>query len=406
MHSARLLAFISFLGGALYLPPAYGMDYPVECAGAAVDTEIDAAIAQTQNGPVRVLLSSGTCFIESTHTLNGAIAFSIVGAGTAATIVKGQGLAFPMFRVGVMAGGVDLRLEALTLQHAPNAVISMVFSALQVDAVEFSDNTTVTVIDAEFSNMTIAHSRFVGNHGDDSAIRAGGGSAYHLNVIDTTFVGNSTTNHNGGAISANASVVLDRVTFTGNTANNGYGGALYVSEIALTIRNSTFSGNSAAYGGAIAMNANYDSPGPTLRNVTMYGDTASTGGSEIYLGGSLPPPIAIFNSLVGGTCAGPAIVMTAHGSVESPGDTCGMAAMDNQIDVPDENLHLGPLSDNGGATPTLYPNAGSVLIDAAGIDCESVDQRDLVRNAGACDVGAVEAGATLTDDIFADNFAG
>ena len=68
------------------------------------------------------------------------------------------------------------------------------------------------------------------------------------------------------------------------------------------------------------------------------------------------------------------------------------------------DLHLGALADNGGATLTLYTNPGSVLIDMASTDCEGVDQRDLVRNVGGCDVGAVEAGATLADSIFADVF--
>jgi hypothetical protein len=136
----------------------------------------------------------------------------------------------------------------------------------------------------------------------------------------------------------------------------------------------------------------------------MYGDTGSASGSEIYLGGSSPPPVTIFNSLVGGTCGGPTIVAVAHGSIESPGDTCGIAGTGNEVDVADEDLHLGALADNGGATLTLYPEAGSVLVDAASTDCESVDQRDRVRNVGGCDVGAVEAGATLADAIFADAF--
>jgi len=39
---------------------------------------------------------------------------------------------------------------------------------------------------------------------------------------------------------------------------------------------------------------------------------------------------------------------------------------------------------------------------SGGNDCESVDQRNFTRKAGACDVGAVEAGAT--DRIFASSF--
>jgi len=403
MSVSRLLSIISLLGGAMHFLPAYGLDYPVECSGAAVDADIDAAIEQTPSGPVRLVLSSGTCLIEATHQLNGAITLDVVGAGMTSTIVKGQGVAIPMFLVGQMAGGVAFGLHSLTLQNAPLSAITLSNSALRVDSVQFSDNKAATVIVADFSSVEISNSRFEGNAGQGGTIMMGGGPWGHLTVTDTAFVGNA-ADYNGGAINANVPVDLDRVLFVGNTANNGYGGAIYMAETGLSIRNSTFSGNSAMYGGAIADNANYESPGTTLRNVTLHGDVGSSSGSEIYLGGSSPPPISIFNTLVGGTCAGPAIAASAHGSVESPGDTCGISGAGNQVDVTEEDLHLGALADNGGATLTLYPNLGSVLIDAASTDCEGVDQRDLVRNVGGCDVGAVEAGTTLADNIFADVF--
>jgi len=403
MSASRLLPIISFLAGAMHCLPAYGLDYAVECSGAAVDADIDAGIAQTSTGPVRLVLSPGTCLIEATHQLNGAITLDVVGAGMASTILQGQGIAIPMFRVGQTAGGVELGLHSLTLQNAPLGAITVLNSALRVDSVQFSDNKAATVIVADFSAVEISNSRFVGNVGDGGTIRMGGGPWGHLTVTDTAFVGN-VTDQDGGAINANVPVDLDRVLFVGNTANNGYGGAIYMIETGLSIRNSTFSGNSAMYGGAIADNANYESPGTTLRNVTLHGDVGSSSGSEIYLGGSSPPPISIFNSLVGGTCAGPAIAATAHGSVESPGDTCGISGAGNQVGVAEVDLHLGALADNGGATLTLYTNPGSVLIDMASTDCEGVDQRDLVRNVGGCDVGAVEAGATLADSIFADVF--
>ena len=387
----------------MHFLPAYGLDYPVECSGAAVDADIDAAIEQTPSGPVRLVLSSGTCLIEATHQLNGAITLDVVGVGMTSTIVKGQGVAIPMFLVGQMAGGVAFGLHSLTLQNAPLSAITLSNSALRVDSVQFSDNKAATVIVADFSSVEISNSRFEGNAGQGGTIMMGGGPWGHLTVTDTAFVGNA-ADYNGGAINANVPVDLDRVLFVGNTANNGYGGAIYMAETGLSIRNSTFSGNSAMYGGAIADNANYESPGTTLRNVTLHGDVGSSSGSEIYLGGSSPPPISIFNTLVGGTCAGPAIAASAHGSVESPGDTCGISGAGNQVDVTEEDLHLGALADNGGATLTLYPNLGSVLIDAASTDCEGVDQRDLVRNVGGCDVGAVEAGTTLADNIFADVF--
>ena len=397
------LSVLCVLAGTMNLLPAYALDYPIECSGVSADAEIDAAIALAASEPVRAVLSAGTCVIQSAHVLNGAVSFSIEGAGAASTIVQGQGIAIPMFRVGITTGGVDFVVRFLTLRAAPLSAIVIRDSAMRLDGVQVSDNKGGTAIVSESSNIAIANSRFEGNAGDQGSIAAYSGPNYHLNVVDTTFVNNSST-QNGGAINANVSVDLDRVLFTGNSANNGYGGAIQMYEIAFSIRNTTFSGNSAAFGGGVAMTANFATPGVTLRNVTMHGDIGTTAGSEIYLDGSSSPPIAIFNSLIGGTCAGPSIVSTAHGSIESPGDTCGMAGAGNQVSVAGADLHLGTLADNGGATLTLYPNPGSVLIDAADADCESVDQRGFVRNVGPCDVGAVEAAATLTDQLFADDF--
>lgn len=58
---------------------------------------------------------------------------------------------------------------------------------------------------------------------------------------------------------------------------------------------------------------------------------------------------------------------------------------------------LGPLSFNGGLTPTLSPLAGSPLVDAGdNTNCLSTDQRGLLRpvdklGSGAiCDIGALE----------------
>jgi hypothetical protein len=59
---------------------------------------------------------------------------------------------------------------------------------------------------------------------------------------------------------------------------------------------------------------------------------------------------------------------------------------------------LGPLQDNGGATQTMLPAAGSALIGEVprtGAGCLPTDQRGIVRPQGsACDAGAVERIAT------------
>ncbi len=65
---------------------------------------------------------------------------------------------------------------------------------------------------------------------------------------------------------------------------------------------------------------------------------------------------------------------------------------------------LAAITDNGGPTETLEPNSGSPLVNAGdpstpgsgGTACELVDQRHYGRPSGAaCDIGAVERGASL-----------
>ena len=69
---------------------------------------------------------------------------------------------------------------------------------------------------------------------------------------------------------------------------------------------------------------------------------------------------------------------------------------------------LGPLTDNGGLTPTHLPLPGSPVIDTA-CACAQFDQRGLARpidgdGAGVafCDIGAVEV--EKSDVIYTDGF--
>jgi len=225
-----------------------------------------------------------------------------------------------------------------------------------------------------------------------------------LSVSDTRFSNNHIGNTLGvgGAIYSNGvAVTLDRVLFEANKSPNNSGGAIYIDGGNLTVRNSTFTGNQAPLGGAITI-ANPHSNSTLFNNVTMRADSASTAGSELYVSGTIEASaITITNSLISGTCAGLTSPI-AHNSIESPGNTCSLPAGTNSVSVADADLHLGTLSDNGGPTRTFLPQTFSVLIDSGGIDCESVDQRKLTRNAGACDVGALEVGAT--DRIFVSGF--
>lgn len=56
---------------------------------------------------------------------------------------------------------------------------------------------------------------------------------------------------------------------------------------------------------------------------------------------------------------------------------------------------LGPLTANGGPTGTRVPSPASPLVDS-GAGCPAEDQRHAARTVGACDIGAVEVGATIS----------
>jgi hypothetical protein len=188
----------------------------------------------------------------------------------------------------------------------------------------------------------------------------------------------------------------------------------------LTLINSTvISGDLNTYGAAVRTAGNLEVLNSTLAGPLVIGITyacdsricncaydgevslwASTivGAVEFHCTGG--PPGVIANSLVQGTCyvdnyrypAEP----WASGSynIESPGDTCGFDQSTDQVNVSTEDLALGPLADNGGATMTHGLGGDSAAIDAIPSDSCVVptDQRGEPRGSGeGCDVGAFEA---------------
>ncbi len=212
---------------------------------------------------------------------------------------------------------------------------------------------------------------------DNSAIQTGGGIGLY----------------SGSTMNAALSAVFD------NAANHGGGLAILQSEVAMD--NSTFSGNTGSVGSAI-QNSNLLS----LEFVTI---VAPAGGSAIvhlFSGAST----TLSNSLLVGDCdtvAGSTFV-SAGGNLESPGDTCDLDPLLDQVNVADARLM--PLGDYGGATLSHMPRADSPAVDdplGATTNCPGYDQRfgpsrPLDGNGDgivACDIGAIER-----DHIFMDGF--
>ncbi len=195
----------------------------------------------------------------------------------------------------------------------------------------------------------------------------------------------------------------------------GYGGALVASgSFAVQIVASTFEGNTATGAGAMAIAAN-----ATVINCTLVGNKAHVEAGAVMVGQGTVKIVhctlanneatQAYSSLLnsGGTLT---LANTIIAGGKGKGPECGGA---NQLTTSIKNLiqdgtcsaslkgdpQLVGLADNGGKTQTMALKKGTAAVDAAdGESCKlanGVDQRDVKRPQGSqCDIGAFELAAT------------
>ena len=258
--------------------------------------------------------------------------------------------------------------------------------------------------------LTITKSIFSGNSS------GGGGAltttpAVSLTTInDSTFSGNTAPSPYslGGAINSQGPLTISGSTFSGNYSYTS-AGAIWSTGM-LTVTNSTFYGNRAPnyYGGAI----NQENP---YQNLTIISSTFS--GNSAYFGGAItsdPYTTTFYNSILANNSAvqgrncifGNNAAPAGSGNIEDD-SSCdfGMSTAANGFtigdDVSDYYIALDPggLANNGGPTETIALESGSYAIGAipqGSPNCPGVDQRGFGRPAPgytACDVGAYEFAA-------------
>ncbi|MCA9919391.1 MAG: hypothetical protein KC445_15635, partial [Anaerolineales bacterium] len=177
----------------------------------------------------------------------------------------------------------------------------------------------------------------------------------------------SHTNINAGAILTNTAVIT--------------GGAIY-NQGTLTVTNSTFSGNSAATGAAVA---NEDGTA-TLTNVTISANSATANGGGVS---NNTGSFTVGNSIVYGNTAPSGADCTGSITSASAGhniSSCGGG------DINSDPL-LQPLALNDGSNLNFALVSGSPALNA-GDDaiCTAADQRGNLRPVNVCDIGAYEYG--------------
>jgi hypothetical protein len=253
--------------------------------------------------------------------------------------------------------------------------------------------------------------------GNGHTIDGDDGVAHVLHVDNALFTLNEAVitggngDYGGGIYNNNGAVTVNESTITGNAAAYS-GGGVFNYEGSMTVNNSTISGNTGPYGGGIA---NFDTL--TVSNSTISANTGNAGGGLYSGDGSF---VTLNRSIISGNSAVDEADEIFHSVFEADlimdNDNVlgygGSARSQNVTPGPSDVVPGGALNtvlnadlaDNGGLTPTHALVAGSEAIDIApdaacmGSPIDGVDQRDYARNtdgdatpsAAECDAGAFE----------------
>ncbi len=207
--------------------------------------------------------------------------------------------------------------------------------------------------------VSIIDSTVANNFSGGAATGGGGfgdeGGTGTLVILNSTFVGNSSTQGGGGVQESGPSTTINDSTFTGNSTLQE-GGGLDITSASFILNNSIVAGN-LSNGGTM----NFAGVNPDVVGAVTTGN-----GNFIGIGG-------------------PGLTGITDGS---NGNKIGTAAAPL-------NPLLGPLQNNGGPTPTKAPLLGSPVIDAGvngAIPADTTtDQRGFPRIVNnTVDIGAVE----------------
>jgi hypothetical protein len=372
-------------GGALSIDGTYNL------TGGTFTSNTATASAGSANGGAVDLESAGT-LSNSTFTSNSALS-------TGATHAWAQG-------GGAIYDGSGSTLNGLTMTgNSATGAGGAVYVESHVDQINASTLSGNTVLAAGdyggggaiygLDGFEVANSTLSANTVAVTGNYAGGGALY----VDSS--GGSVT---GSTISGNS------VTGTGTHSGGGgifsYDSGLYT--------NDTITGNSSSKdGGGFEEYSNYN---VRFTNVTMYHNTASEYGGNIFNDNASSPYVHFGGSIIAGGSAsagGPDIYNS--GQVDSNGYNIIGAGVDgggtfgagtgDQIgtNLSPLNPQLIALSNNGGPTFTMAdtptsPGVGKIPV--SGGSCNgtgiTVDQRGFMRGTSFCDIGAYELNGLAT----------
>jgi hypothetical protein len=268
-------------------------------------------------------------------------------------------------------------------------------------------------VGVEAGSLTISNSTL----SDNSALGGGGGLFFATTSSKTATITNSTISGNTGnegagiTVGALSKATIRSSTISGNTAvqvgdSEPIGAGIFVDGKALTILDSTISGNLARTGGMPSRGGGIYSleATVTLNNVTIADNTASNGGGIYTIETEPGKSFSSSNSIIADntdTVSAP----DCMGDLDSTGynlilETTGCTISGKaSTDILGVNPMLLPLTLNSpGLTETQALQAGSPALKAGnpgtpngkGGHCLPTDQRGVKRTTGKCDIGAFQ----------------
>ena len=198
-----------------------------------------------------------------------------------------------------------------------------------------------------------------------------------LSVNNSTISGNSASSV-GGGIQTRYLLSISNSTVSGNSAGSDGGGISVATFGDVTIVNSTISGNVAKNsGGGMVLFGKAN-----IKYSTISGNHATNSGGGVWIAPAMSASLSIENSIIAGNSA--PVAPNISGTISNASGS----------NLTNGSPALAPLGDYGGFTLTMPPLPGSPVIDAATTtpDTPVTDQRGAMRPGGPLpDIGAVEA---------------
>jgi len=329
-------------------------------------------------------------------------------------------------------GALVANLSSLTIQHGTAITTGggiRNYAALTVDHCVIAGNsltgaTTYGGGIESLGSLVLKNSVVANNTAAGSGIGAGVYTAGPLTVDGTTFVGNQAAGFGGGLgmYGASFKAFVRNSTFDGNDA--ALGGAIYDDQAALTLINSTISGNTSTGGGGglfVGAGSTAKLFNMTIASNRANRDAANGGDGGGLYNGATTIAVQVVNSIIGNNTR---LIAGKNAPPIVDADDCSgtFTSLGNNLLTSVDVAHcaingayvqaaanIDPLRDNGGPTKTQSLLVASPAVDGGNLGgCTDnlggalmTDQRGFPRpNGPHCDIGAFE----LQEFIFAYGF--